>query len=239
MDSLFVQLVTAAPPAEEISIMSLLAKASPVVQGVLVILVLMSIVSWYIIVYKWRQLRQAESESKEFLAIFWGEKNFGTIKRASEGLVQTPLTHVFAAGQKELDKVRSNKGSDTMHGKMDDLENVERALRRAMMSETIHLESMVSFLATTASAAPFVGLFGTVWGIMSSFLSIAQQGDASLLTVAPGIAEALVATAIGLVAAIPAVVAFNAFASRLRFLEGEMEKFGADFLNIVKRNFLS
>ena len=89
--------------------------------------------------------------------------------------MQTPLTHVFAAGQKELDKVRSNKSSDTMHGKMDDLENVERALRRAMMSETIHLESMVSFLATTASAAPFVGLFGTVWGIMSSFLSIAQQ----------------------------------------------------------------
>jgi biopolymer transport protein TolQ len=239
MDSILVQLITAAAPGEEISITSLLAKASPVVQGVLVVLVLMSFVSWYIIIYKWRQLRQAEAESQAFLEVFWGEKNFGTIRRASEELISSPLGHVFRAGQKELDKLRSGKLGDTMQGQMDDLDNVERALRRAMMAETIHLESMVSFLATTASAAPFVGLFGTVWGIMSSFMNIAREGDASLLTVAPGIAEALIATAIGLVAAIPAVIAYNAFASRLRFLEAEMEKFGADFLNIVKRNFLS
>ena len=172
--------------------------------------------------------------------IFWEEKNFGVISQASTELDYTPLGRVFRAGKKELEKQRQDPKNPTSG---DDggaaLESVERALRRTMMSETIHLESMVSFLATTASAAPFVGLFGTVWGIMSSFLNIARQGDASLLTVAPGIAEALIATAIGLVAAIPAVVAYNAFSSRLRFLEAEMEKFGADFLNIVKRNFLS
>ena len=108
MDSILVHLITAAP-SEEISITSLLAKASPVVQGVLVILVLMSLVSWYIIVYKWRQLRQAEAESEEFLGIFWGEKNFGTIKRASEDLTSSPLGHVFRAGQKELDKLQVMK----------------------------------------------------------------------------------------------------------------------------------
>ena len=120
---------------------------------------------------------------------------------------------------------------------MGGLENIERALRRARTSEVVHLESMTPFLATTASAAPFVGLFGTVWGIMTSFLNIAREGDATLLTVAPGIAEALIATAIGLVAAIPAVVAYNWCLNQMRILEADMDNFGNDFLNIVKRHF--
>ena len=124
-----------------------------------------------------------------------------------------------------------------MSGAFGDLENIERALVRAQNGERVVLESMTSWLATTASAAPFVGLFGTVWGIMSSFINIAAKGNATLLTVAPGIAEALVATAIGLVAAIPAVVFYNHFVSRTRVLELDMENFGNDFLNIVKRHF--
>ena len=237
MDSIFVNLVSVATPATEISIMSLLLKASPVVQGALGILVLMSLASWYVIAYKWLYIRRAEKESDTFLDTFWESKRLDEIFKTSEDLKYSPVSQVFRAGYTELSKLKGGNKGDTMHGQMGNLENIERALRRATTAETIHLESMTSFLATTASAAPFVGLFGTVWGIMASFLSIAEKGNASLETVAPGIAEALVATAIGLVAAIPAVVAYNWLLSRMRVLEADMDNFGNDFLNIVKRHF--
>lgn len=119
-----------------------------------------------------------------------------------------------------------------------DIENVERALRRTAGNEMTALETLLPFLATTGSVAPFIGLFGTVWGIMQSFISIHGHGSASLDVVAPGIAEALIATAIGLVAAIPAVMAYNYFLRRIRVLESEIESFGYDYLNIVRRHFL-
>lgn len=237
MESIFVSLLTVAPEGIDMSIGSLLAKASPVVQGVLVVLVLMSLVSWYIIAYKWLYLRRAQSESGAFLETFWQSKRLDEIYQTSEHLKYSPVSQVFRAGYVELTKLKSGSPGDTMHGQMGDLESIERALRRAQNTEQVHLESMVGFLATTASSAPFVGLFGTVWGIMASFISIAREGDASLLTVAPGIAEALIATAIGLVAAIPAVVAYNWAMGRMRILEADMENFGNDFLNIVKRHF--
>jgi len=237
MDSLFVELISVATPAPEVSISSLLFKASPVVKAVLVILVLMSLITWYIIVYKWLYLRRAQRESEVFMNTFWDSKRLDEIYRTSEDLKYSPTSQAFRAGYIELTKLKGDKAGDTMHGQMGDLENIERALRRAINAESLHLEKLTSFLATTASAAPFIGLFGTVWGIMVSFLNIYQQGDASLLTVAPGIAEALVATAIGLVAAIPAVVAYNWLIGRIRVLEADMENFGNDFLNIVKRHF--
>ena len=120
-----------------------------------------------------------------------------------------------------------------------DIDNIARSLRRAQQSEVTSLESMVPFLATTGSTAPFVGLFGTVWGIMNSFISIGAQKNASLDVVAPGIAEALIATAIGLVAAIPAVMAYNFFVRKISVLSGEMESFSSDMLNIVRRHFLA
>ena len=120
----------------------------------------------------------------------------------------------------------------------DDIENVERSLRRAFTDEMTHMESLVPFLATTGSAGPFIGLFGTGWGMLNSFRAIAAKGSANLATVAPGMAEALIATAIGLVAAIPAVMAFNYFARKTKVLSAEMESFSNDFLNIVKRHFL-
>lgn len=234
----FVSLVTLAAPGQEISVTKLIADASPVVKLVLLLLVLMSAVSWYIIAYKFIALKRANRESELFLEAFWQSKQLDQIYQTSEKLKRSPISQIFRAGYIELSKLRSgSRSGETMHGQLGDLENIERALSRAQNSERVHLESMVPWLATTASAAPFVGLFGTVWGIMTSFINIAAQGDAKLTTVAPGIAEALVATAIGLVAAIPAVVFYNHFVAKMRVLESDMENFGNDFLNIVKRHF--
>lgn len=234
----FVSLVTLAAPGQEISVTKLIADASPVVKLVLLVLVLMSAVSWYIIAYKFIALRRANRESELFLEAFWQSKQLDQIYQTSEKLKRSPISQIFRAGYIELSKLRSgSRSGETMHGQLGDLENIERALSRAQNSERVHLEAMVPWLATTASAAPFVGLFGTVWGIMSSFVNIAAQGDAKLTTVAPGIAEALVATAIGLVAAIPAVIFYNHFVAKMRVLESDMENFGNDFLNIVKRHF--
>jgi biopolymer transport protein TolQ len=133
----------------------------------------------------------------------------------------------------ELARVLGSTG-----GRAGELTNVERALRRAAMNEVTGLETMIPFLATTGSTAPFVGLFGTVWGIMNSFIEIGGQKSASLDVVAPGIAEALIATAIGLVAAIPAVMAYNYFLRRIHVLQTEMDAFQSDYLNIVRRHFL-
>jgi biopolymer transport protein TolQ len=239
MDSILVNLVTVTEGAQDISISKLIADASPVVKGVLAVLVLMSVISWYIIVYKWLYLRRAQGESALFLETFWQSKRLDEIYQTSEHLRRSPVSQVFRAGYVELTKLKSGNTGDTMHGRMDDMSNIERSLRRAQTSESIHLEKLTGFLATTGSAAPFVGLFGTVWGIMVAFLNIAREGNASLLTVAPGIAEALVATALGLVAAIPAVVFYNYFLNRVRVLEADMDNFGHDFLNIVKRHFFN
>ena len=146
---------------------------------------------------------------------------------------------VFRAGYSELAKIKkTSSDADVMASQLGEMENINRALRRATASEVTHLESLIPFLATTGSTAPFVGLFGTVWGIMNSFRDIAGAGAANLTTVAPGISEALIATAIGLAAAIPAVIAYNYFNSKIRVLSTEMDNFSNDFLNIVKRHFL-
>ncbi|MFZ4734859.1 MAG: protein TolQ [Bradymonadia bacterium] len=238
MDAILVHLVTLSAPAPALSIQKLIADAGPVVKFVLALLVLMSVVSWYIIAYKALALRRARAETQVFLEAFWQSKQLDAIFQTSETLRNSPVSQVFRAGYIELSKLKSGaRQGDTMHGVLGDLENIERALNRAQNTERVALESMTGWLATTASAAPFVGLFGTVWGIMDSFINIAARGDATLLTVAPGIAEALVATAIGLVAAIPAVIFYNHFVQKTRVLETDMENFGSDFLNIVKRHF--
>ncbi len=237
MESILVNLVTLAGD-EEVSIVGLIAKASPIVKGVLVVLVLLSLFSWYVIVYKWLSIRRAQKESQLFLETFWQSKRLDEIYQTSQALQRSPISQIFRAGYVELSKLRGGASpTDTMREQLGDIENITRALRRAQNNEVVHLESMTQFLATTASAAPFVGLFGTVWGIMNSFINIAHEGNATLPTVAPGIAEALVATAIGLVAAIPAVAAYNFFINRIRVLVTDMENFGHDFLNIVKRHF--
>ncbi len=227
----------------------LVLDASPVVKLVMFLLVLMSVACWFIIGGKLVQLLRASGQSARFLAIFW-DKNLGAtwtterlegVYAQARTLEASPLARVFHAGYVELARVSGASDATTpyaaqpSHG---DLDNVERSLKRAMNNEVTLLENLLPFLATTGSVAPFIGLFGTVWGVMNSFIGIGNLGNASLAVVAPGIAEALIATAIGLAAAIPAVMAYNYFLRRIRVLESEMDAFNSDYLNIVRRHFL-
>jgi biopolymer transport protein TolQ len=224
--------------AESLDVWDLALKASGVVMAVLVMLVLFSLVSWYIIAYKYFYLSRATRESVRFLDVFWKSKRLDAIYKSSQELKRSPISQVFKAGYIELSKIKSQENEAGGDGAwISDMQSIERALERAHTAELTHLESMIPFLATTGSAAPFVGLFGTVWGIMNSFRSIGAKNSASLATVAPGIAEALIATAIGLMAAIPAVVAYNYFRRRIKVLVAEMDTFSNDFLNIIKRHF--
>jgi biopolymer transport protein TolQ len=207
---------------------------------VLVILVLSSLASWTIIIRKVLHLRRAQRESVAFLDTFWRSKRLDSIYAATDQMPLSPVAQVFRAGYVELSKVTQGQPAQTdeaaMHDQLGGFENVERALSRATNAELTGLEHQIPFLGTTAAAAPFVGLFGTVWGIMGAFRDIYAAGNANLATVARPISEALVATAAGLFAAIPALVAYNAFNSRIRVLENEMRNFGSDFLNIIKRH---
>ncbi len=198
-----------------------------------------SLASWTIIVRKYAHLKSAQRQSAAFLESFWQSRRLDAIFEGSEKTVQSPVSQVFRAGYIELSKLTQapQNGEKAMSERLGGIENVERALTRARGAELTQLESTVPFLGTTASAAPFVGLFGTVWGIMNAFSDIYSQGNANLATVAQPISHALIATAFGLFAAIPAVVAYNSFLSKIRVLDSEMQSFSSDFLNIVKRHF--
>jgi biopolymer transport protein TolQ len=231
-----------APRGGEIDYVQIVLSSGAVVMTVLVLLLAASVVSWAIILKKWLALRKAQDQSIRFLEIFWQSKRLDAIYQAAESLSASPISQVFRAGYVELSKVtarQKREGETAMSEQLGGIENVERALKRAAVSEVTSLEATVPFLGTTASAAPFVGLFGTVWGIMRAFHDIYQMGNANLATVAKPISEALIATAFGLFAAIPAVVAYNYFVSKIRVLDSEMTNFSNDFLNIVKRHFFS
>jgi biopolymer transport protein TolQ len=225
------------------SLVSIILAASPVVQSALLLLAGFSIGSLGVILFKFRQLRSARRQSERFLEIFWEAKNLATINSASTELKQSPVAHVFRSGYQELQRLTRSKKSGTLGESAEStdlggIENVERAMRRATTQEVTRLEKALTFLATTASTAPFVGLFGTVWGVMTAFRGLTTAQTSSIQAVAPGIAEALVATAAGLAAAIPAVVAFNHFAREIRVLTADMENFSAEFLNIAERHFI-
>nr|HPM78908.1 protein TolQ [bacterium] len=225
------------------SVWRLVAAAGPVVKGVLLLLVLFSVISWAIIFLKFLLLRRAKQESEIFLKIFWESRQLDEIYRQSKQLLHSPVADVFAAGYDELKRFQS-KGSDfSASAEKNGIspksstavkDNVGRALMRSRSEQVTKLEKAVPFLATVGNTAPFIGLFGTVWGIMDSFHNIGLKGQASLAVVAPGISEALVATAVGLFAAIPAVVAYNYFSARLRTLESDIDSFSSEFMNIHK-----
>ena len=218
---------------------SLALDATGVVLGVLIVLLMFSVTSWFVIGYKWLSLRRAQGQSIRFLETFWQSKRLDTIYQVSERLQHSPVSKVFRAGYVELSKLKSAQKPEesTMMGQLGGIENVERSLRRASTSEITHLEGLLPYLASIGSTAPFVGLFGTVWGIMEAFFALNQAEELTIQTVSGPIAEALIATAIGLFAAIPAVLAFNYFNTRVKVLSAEMENFSNDFLNIVKRHF--
>jgi biopolymer transport protein TolQ len=222
-----------APQVAPMGLLDLISHAGPLAMFVLLLLLVASVLCWALIFMKLRQLRSAGKENSQFLNVFWHGKSIEEIFGKADKYGRSPVAAVFKSGVKELKKVSGadGRGLDQLG-----IENVSRSLNRATASEVATMEKHLGWLATTASAAPFVGLFGTVWGIMNSFQSIGATGAANLAVVAPGISEALIATAAGIGAAIPAVVGYNYFVNQIRRFAVDMECFSQDFLNIVQRS---
>ena len=214
--------------------------SGPVALFVLVLLLLFSVTSWAIIILKYLSLKRAAQASNEFTDVFWKLRRFDEVFEATHRYPNSPLAQIFIKGYQELMRLKKDDRAkeSTEHLGVSSVESVEHALRKISLAQMAQMESLVPFLATVGSTSPFIGLFGTVVGIMASFHEIGQQGSASLATVAPGIAEALLATAAGLLAAIPAVIAYNYFSVRIRSLGQEMDTFSSDFVNIIKRHFV-
>ncbi len=227
-----------------LGVVDMLLGTGPVVQAVLVLLIVFSVGSWGIIFHKFVQISRARSQSERFLGIFWESKNLAAIHSAGVGLKHSPIAQVFRAGYQELLQLTRAKrqvvgaegGFSTDLGGVD---NVTRAMKRQENVELTKLESGITFLATTGSSCPFIGLFGTVWGIMTAFLGLSAAHTSNIQAVAPGIAEALITTAVGLVAAIPAQMFYNFLTTRVRLLATEIDNFISEFLNIAERHFLS
>ncbi len=232
-----IHVAVAGTSATDTSFFETITHSGPVAFLVLLVLVGFSVASWGIILLKFLAIRQAQRSSVEFLETFWQSKKLDDIFQRSESMTTSPVAQVFRAGYQELVKVKQKDAKDASPQLLGGAENVERSLRRAASAEMTELERLLPFLATVGSTGPFIGLFGTVVGIMKAFRDIGVQGSANLATVAPGIAEALIATAAGLAAAIPAVIAFNFFGNRIKIIGTEMESFASDFMNIVRRHF--
>jgi biopolymer transport protein TolQ len=224
----------------------LLADSSPLSKGVLLILLLFSALSWAIVFAKSLQFRRAERDTGTFLQVFRKSTKFSEVQSICPSVPASPLVGIFQAGYAELNlQLRRDAPKDT-EGRpaasagrptLKSLDAVDRALLRATTVEVAKLEKRVPFLATTASITPFIGLFGTVVGIMVAFTRIGAEGSTSLAVVAPGIADALIATAAGLFAAVPAVYFYNSFTGRVKDFASQMDDFALEFLNICERNF--
>jgi biopolymer transport protein TolQ len=220
---------------KRMNIFKLIMDASLIVQAILLILLFFSVFSWTIIIFKRRALRAAARESERFLRAFRKSRSLGEVSEAAKAHPASPLSSIFVSANKEMAYLAKNNPEGERNGAS--LDNLSRALTKASNAEVAKMERMLSFLATTGSVSPFIGLFGTVWGIMDAFVRIGQARSASLVTVAPGIAEALVATAFGLFAAIPAVVAYNTFLHRIKDHITEMEDFSLELLSIAERRY--
>ncbi|MBP5407466.1 MotA/TolQ/ExbB proton channel family protein [bacterium] len=214
--------------------------SSLLVNIMLFVLILASIASLAIIAVKFMQYREAVTETTKFVDIFWKNKDADEVFAKTSKLAKSPVASVFLAGYAEFKETRESwedKGIVIVGGKVDELAaNVDRAMRRETHVRIQMLENGLSFLATTATASPFIGLFGTVYGIMNAFQEIGKTGSATLGSIAPHLSDALVTTAFGLIAAIPASVAFNYFNARLQKFENEAMNIAADFLNQIKRS---
>ncbi|MBN2265769.1 MAG: protein TolQ [Candidatus Aminicenantes bacterium] len=218
-----------------INFLKIIAEADIVVQLILLLLVFFSVFSWAIIFFKSRTLKSAVKQSDRFLAAFRRSKSLAEVSDAAKRLRASPLAIIFLAGNKELAYQSKAKSKGEIGWTGEKTESLHRALIKASNTEVARLEKMMFFLATTGSVSPFIGLFGTVWGIMISFIRIGAMRSASLQVVAPGIAEALIATAVGLFAAVPAVIAYNYFLGRIKDLSADMEDFSLEFLSIAER----
>ncbi len=218
---------------QDFSIVTLVLHASVVVQLVMAGLMLASLSSWTVIFGKLFGLRKTKAANDEFERDFWAGRNLNDLyTEATERPSNAPMERIFASGMREFFKLREKRVMDP--GAL--LDGARRAMRASFQRELDAIESNLSFLASVGSVSPYVGLFGTVWGIMHAFIGLANMTQVTLATVAPGIAEALVATAIGLFAAIPAVIAYNRFARDIDRIAGQLESFIEEFSNILQRN---
>ncbi|MDP2306841.1 MAG: protein TolQ [Pseudomonadota bacterium] len=230
-----VYLASVAATDDGFSIFALVMEADFIVQSVLFLLLAMSVACWAIILNKYLAVRRASVQSQAFLDAFWKAGALDDIYARLGRYPAAPVGAVFKSGYDELKRLTTADAAGGMDLGL--TENIERALRRTANTELNQLERLIPVLATTGSTGPFIGLFGTVWGILRAFQKIGVTGQASIQTVGPDIAHALVATAVGLLAAIPAVMAYNFFNSRIRGIASEMDGFSSDFLNIVKRHY--
>ena len=228
-------------------VIRLIAETTPINQAVLAVLVLFSVASWAIILQKFWSFRVLARDTSRFLDVFRRSTKFSEVQAACASLSATPLVGVFQAGYAELNAQLRTSGTGTpapanpspaaARPILKSLDGVDRALIRAATGEIAKLERRMTFLATTASVTPFIGLFGTVVGIMIAFQRIGATGSTNLAVVAPGISEALIATAAGLFAAIPALVFYNHFTHQVKEFSATMDDFALEFLNIAERNF--
>jgi biopolymer transport protein TolQ len=229
---------------QDLGILEMIIHAGPMVKFVMLLLLIFSLVSWTIIIMKHLTYKRAKTETEFFLDIFWKSKNLTDAYKAAKEIPNSPEATVFLLGFNELQKISRSrmskqKSEENLEMQLASMDNLKRALRKAENKQLAQLGKYLSFLATTGSATPFIGLFGTVWGIMTSFQDIGMRGSASLAVVAPGISEALIATAAGLAVAIPAVIFYNYYSNKLSDIENNMQGFSADFMNLVERDLLS
>jgi len=240
--SLYLSVQNGPAIAPQHDILDLIKGSSLVVQLVLYLLVFFSIISWGIIFFKLKQVHNAKQQSVKFIEMFWERRNLSTIHDASQDLKVSPVAQVFRAGYEEIVRVSRTKkespGSEGFSTELSGIDNVVRAMKRATSMEITKLEKSLTFLATTASTAPFVGLFGTVWGIIDAFSGLGAAGSASLRAVAPGISEALVTTAAGLFTAIPAVIFYNSFLGDIRDLAQRLDTFALEVTAQIEKTFL-
>ena len=231
-------IATTSGASGEFDIFTNILETRGVVLAVLIVLLVMSLLCWFIIAYKVLWFRRLRRASQSFTAQYWEADSPSEVYELARERADCPETRIFVAGFREVGNLRR---ADSGPISPDRFDNVERAVRRCQADETTHFERWVSVLATTGTTAPFIGLFGTVWGIMRAFAGIQDVGaDTNLLTmVTPHIAEALVATAIGLLAAIPAVMGYNYFVNKIRRCSVQMETFSADYLNVLRRLYFN
>ncbi len=227
----------------KLSIFEMIVHAGWEVKLVMIILCIFSLASWSIVIMKQIMFRKARLASLDFLDAFWDSKTLNEAYESAREFALSPEATVFVAGFNELKKISAARSAGTVAPTLEmqlaTMDNLKRAVRKAQFLESDRMARSVSFLATTGSATPFIGLFGTVWGIMTSFQDIGVRGSASLAVVAPGISEALVATAAGLAVAIPAVIFYNYYSNKLAEVESNVESFSTDFINLIERDILT
>ncbi len=236
--------------AKSLSVVDMVINSSLMAKGVLLLLLIFSMVSWTIILQKYFVYKKARREDGQLLAMFTKSEHLTNIYNFSRKLTASPIARIFLTGYRELylfqemSRKRKNEKEENLSPSKDsitarDLKGIGLSLNKGINREIDRLSKRLDFLATTGSTTPFIGLFGTVWGVMLSFSAIGVQGTASIGGVAPGIAEALIATAAGLFAAIPAVIFFNYLNDKIRVFTSVMEDFAQDFLFMAERNFLA